>query len=87
MPKRDPKKLDRAREMRANMSGPERMLWSILRARRLAGFKFTRQIECGPYHIDFAARMHRLAIELDGETHGGRELQDAGRTRYLKRCG
>lgn len=84
MPRRDPKKLARARELRANMSPPERALWHVLRAHRLAGIKFSRQVECGPYYIDFAARLHRLAIELDGDSHGGRERQDAGRTRFLE---
>jgi len=84
MPRRDPRKLARARELRANLSPPERALWNILRAHRLEGIKFSRQVECGPYYIDFAARMARLAIELDGESHGGREKQDAGRTRFLE---
>ena len=87
MPRRDPEKLARARELRANMSVPERALWNILRAHRLENIKFSRQVECGPYYIDFAARMHRLAIELDGETHGGREKEDAARTAYLERQG
>ena len=87
MPRRDPKKLARARELRANMSPPERALWHILRAHRLDGIKFTRQVECGPYYIDFAARQPRLAIELDGETHADRESQDAGRTRFLESQG
>ncbi|HYG31059.1 MAG TPA: DUF559 domain-containing protein [Allosphingosinicella sp.] len=84
MPRRDPRKLARARDLRANMSPPERMLWNILRAHRLEGIKFSRQVECGPYYIDFAARMARLAIELDGESHGAREKQDEGRTRFLE---
>ena len=72
MPRRDPDKLARARELRATMSPPERALWKILRAHRLEGIKFSRQVECGPYYIDFAARAARLAIELDGESHSAR---------------
>ena len=87
MPRRDPKKLARARELRTNMSEPEWALWRILRAHRLEGIKFTRQIECGPYHIDFAARSARLGIELDGDSHMGREKADAARTDFLKRQG
>ena len=87
MPRRDPEKLARARELRANMSPPERALWSILRGHRLDGIKFTRQIECGPYYIDFAARRERLAIELDGDSHAEREEQDAFRTRFLEAQG
>ena len=69
MPRRDPEKLARARELRRDMSPPERALWRILRAHRLEDIKFTRQVEAGPYYIDFAARRERLAIELDGESH------------------
>ena len=87
MPRRDPEKLARARELRANMSEPERALWHILRAHRLEGIKFSRQVECGPFYIDFAARQPRLAIELDGESHVGREKRDASRTRFLESKG
>ena len=87
MPRRDPKKLARARALRTNMSEPEWALWRILRAHRLEGVKFTRQIECGPYHIDFAARSVRLGIELDGDSHVGREKQDAARTAFLEHNG
>lgn len=84
MPRRDPGRLARTRRLRAEMSDPERALWAVLRAHRLQGVKFSRQVECGPFDIDFAARRHRLAIELDGESHVGREREDAARTRYLE---
>lgn len=84
MPRRDPEKLARARGLRRDMSPPERALWSILRAHRLGGVKFTRQVEAGPYYLDFAARRERLAIELDGETHVGREGYDDARTKWLE---
>lgn len=69
------------------MSPPERGLWHILRAHRLQGIKFSRQVECGPYFIDFAARRERLAIELDGDSHSRREQQEAARTRFLEMQG
>ena len=87
MPRRHPRKLARARELRTNMSEPEWALWRILRAHRLEGVKFTRQVECGRYHIDFAARSSRLGIELDGDSHTGREKQDRARTDFLQRQG
>jgi very-short-patch-repair endonuclease len=87
MPRRDPKKLARARQLRREMSPPERAFWHILRAHRLEGVKFTRQIEAGPYYIDFAARGARLAIELDGESHVGNEVYDAARTHWLEEHG
>jgi very-short-patch-repair endonuclease len=69
------------------MSEPERTLWRILRAHRLQDIKFARQVECGPFYIDFAQRQGRLAIELDGETHVGRERENASRTRFLESKG
>jgi adenine-specific DNA-methyltransferase len=40
-------------------------LWSFLRGRRLAGFRFNRQHPCGPFLLDFFCASRRLAIELD----------------------
>jgi very-short-patch-repair endonuclease len=87
MPRRDPEKLARARALRASMSSSEHAFWRIVRAHRLEGIKFARQVECGPFYIDFAQRQGRLAIELDGESHVGKEGEDAVRTRYLERKG
>ena len=68
------------------MTGPERALWAILRAGQL-GVKFQRQVVLAPYIVDFAARSERLAIEIDGETHVGREAEDAIRTEALEARG
>jgi very-short-patch-repair endonuclease len=84
---RDPGQITRAKEMRREMSPPERALWRILRGHRLEGWKFTRQVPVGPFYIDFACRRERLGLELDGETHVGREVYDARRTRYLETDG
>src|SRR6185369_12550566 len=74
---------NRAKELRTNLTEPERRLWYRLRANRL-GVKFQRQVVLAPYIADFAARSERLVIELDGDTHGGREAYDEARTRALK---
>ena len=87
MPRRDPEKLARARELRANMSPPERTLWHISARTGWKASSSPAQVECGPYYIDFAARQPRLAIELDGESHGGREKQDGRRTAVLEKYG
>lgn len=84
---RDPILLNRAREMRRDMSPPERALWAILRAHQLAGWKFSRQVQIEPYILDFAARREKLAIELDGTSHTGREAYDTRRTQFLERLG
>ena len=84
---RDPKLLKRAKELRRDMSPPERALWAILRAHQLQGWKFTRQVPVEPYVIDFAARREKLAVELDGDSHVGREHYDARRTQFLESLG
>jgi very-short-patch-repair endonuclease len=58
----------------------------VLRANRL-GVKFQRQVVLAPYIADFAARCARLVIELDGDSHAGREAYDAARTAALEARG
>jgi very-short-patch-repair endonuclease len=74
---------NRARSLRTNLTEPERRLWYRLRANRL-GVKFQRQVVLAPYIADFAARSERLIVELDGDTHAGREAYDAARTTALE---
>jgi very-short-patch-repair endonuclease len=84
-----PLALDRRRALRRNATDAEAALWSELRARRLAGFKFRRQHPCGPFILDFYCAEARLAIELDGGQHWDAEnaARDARRSRYLRRRG
>ncbi|AXS40328.1 endonuclease domain-containing protein [Breoghania sp. L-A4] len=51
------------------MTDAERKLWNVLRAHRLGGIGFRRQMPVGRYIVDFAAPTHRLVIELDGSQH------------------
>jgi very-short-patch-repair endonuclease len=59
-----------ARQMRRTPTDAERRLWWILRGRRLAGFKFRRQVPIEGFILDFYCVKARLAIELDGGQHG-----------------
>ncbi|WP_248304706.1 endonuclease domain-containing protein [Breoghania sp. L-A4] len=58
-----------ARRLRQDMTDAERKLWNVLRAHRLGGIGFRRQMPVGRYIVDFAAPTHRLVIELDGSQH------------------
>jgi very-short-patch-repair endonuclease len=40
-----------------------------LRDRRLAGAKFLRQHQIGPYFLDFYCEKAKIAVELDGSQH------------------
>src|SRR5690554_5982610 len=75
-----------ARELRRNMTFPERRLWSVLKARQCMGLKFRRQHVIGNYIIDFYCQELRLAVEVDGESHVRPDL-DAARTALLERQG
>src|SRR4029077_846585 len=76
--------VERARQMRQNMTGVEARLWSRVRARQL-GVKFRRQHVIGPYIADFACVAARLVVELDGDTH--REAFDLHRDRWIESRG
>jgi very-short-patch-repair endonuclease len=78
-----------ARAMRKNMTGAERKLWSAVKNRGLSGHRFNRQVEIGPYIVDFLCRECRVIVEVDGATHGDkRDVDyDAVRTRYLAEKG
>ena len=82
---RDPTK--RSRELRTNSPPAERLLWQHIRNRQLAGLRFNRQVPIGPYICDFAARTHKLIIELDGGQHAWTVKQDVERTTFLQQRG
>ncbi|HEY7200276.1 MAG TPA: DUF559 domain-containing protein [Candidatus Dormibacteraeota bacterium] len=44
--------LDLARQLRRDMTLPERMLWNAIRGRRL-GPRFRREVPMDPYIVDF----------------------------------
>jgi very-short-patch-repair endonuclease len=56
----------KARRLRQDSTDAEQRMWSALRDRRLAKYKFRRQHPIGPYIVDFACTWHALVIELDG---------------------
>lgn len=77
----------RSRQLRRNMTGPERRLWSKLGGKQLRGVRFRSQFPIDPYIVDFYCAKAKLAIELDGDSHDGRLAQDTDRTEFLERLG
>jgi very-short-patch-repair endonuclease len=78
--------LDRARLLRREMTLPERLLWREIRGRRL-GPRFRRQVPMEPYVVDFYCPQARLIVEVDGEFHAERQVEDARRTARLESRG
>jgi very-short-patch-repair endonuclease len=82
-----PEALDRARNLRRFSTEAEKLLWSRLRARRLEGFKFRRQVWIGNYVADFLCAEARLVVEADGSQHADQVEYDGRRTIFLEQEG
>ncbi len=90
----NPKVIKRhARSLRREMTKTEQILWSKLRNRQLAGYKFLRQhpiIYKGDltglnYFIaDFYCHEKRVIVELDGHIHDETQEYDQWRDEELK---
>jgi very-short-patch-repair endonuclease len=61
----------RARKLKQGDNQAEALLWLDLKARKLGGYKFTRQFPIEPYYADFACREKWLVVEIDGSQHAG----------------
>jgi very-short-patch-repair endonuclease len=83
---RKDQKTNAARKLRQASTDVERVMWHLLRDRRLDGVKFHRQVPIGPYVADFASIQQRLIIELDGGQHVD-SPRDARRDAFLQGAG
>ena len=77
---------ERARFMRFSPTRGEEWLWRALSGSK-SGFAFRRQLVIGNHIVDFACTKVRLAVEVDGSAHDGREHLDAARDRALSALG
>ncbi len=78
---------DTARELRKASTDAERLLWSHLRAKQVAGFKFRRQEQIGRFIVDFVCYERQLVVEADGGQHVLEREKDAERTAWLNSQG
>ena len=83
------KQRSNAKKMRRVMTDAELKLWNELRAHRLMGMGFRRQVPIGPYIADFACAEHSIIIEVDGSQHGNdaAAMYDEVRSEYLRSRG
>jgi very-short-patch-repair endonuclease len=77
----------RARSLRRADTRAEARLWNALRAQRLGGWKWKRQLPFGPFFLDFACVEAHLAVEVDGGRHAEEVDYDARRTAFLEAAG
>ena len=80
-------KLQRAKEMRREMTPAETKLWTRLRANRLMGYHFRRQQIIEPYIVDFYCHEVGLVVEVDGSIHLEQEEYDRQRDQHLQESG
>ena len=79
-------KLQRAKELRRDMTAAEKILWQELRANKL-GVHFRRQQVIAGFIVDFYCHKVSLVIEVDGDIHDLQREEDAKREQALSELG
>ena len=79
-------KLQRARELRHDMTPAETVLWQELRANKL-GVHFRRQQIIAGFIVDFYCHKAALVVEVDGDIHDLQQEEDARREKALNDIG
>jgi len=79
----------RAVELRNNMTLAEQVLWEELRKKETFKVRFKRQHPVDIFVLDFYCHQYKLAIEVDGEIHLRKEVQehDDGRSHDIEKLG
>jgi very-short-patch-repair endonuclease len=72
-----------ARALRKAATPAEDVLWQALRARRLHGLKFRRQVPILAYTVDFLCFERKLVVEVDGKQHQIHDEYDGRRTQEI----
>jgi very-short-patch-repair endonuclease len=79
-------KLQRAKELRREMTPAEKILWNELRANKL-GVRFRRQQVIQGFIVDFYCHKMGLVVEVDGDIHDLQQEEDERRERALSELG
>src|SRR5689334_8892868 len=79
-------KLQRAKELRREMTPAEATLWHELRGNKL-GVHFRRQQIIAGFIVDFYCHKAALVIEVDGDIHDLQKAEDARREKALSELG
>ncbi len=71
----------RSKQLRLSMTRAETLLWRYIKAHRIDGLGFRRQVPIRNYIADFACLSAKLIVELDGELH---DFADRQRTDQIR---
>jgi very-short-patch-repair endonuclease len=71
------------------MSPAEARMWETLRTEPFKQLHFRRQMQIGPYYVDFVSVRSKLVVEVDGGQHYEDDAvaYDARRTRLIEALG
>ena len=76
-----------AKLLRKNQTMSVEKFWYEVKAKRLGGYKFRRQVVIGKFVADFVCEQKKLIIELDGSHHADQIEKDEQRTAELEKFG
>jgi very-short-patch-repair endonuclease len=79
-------KLERAKELRREMTPAEKLLWQEIRANKL-GVRFRRQQVIQGFIVDFYCHQAGLVVEVDGDIHDLQRDEDERREKVLSALG
>src|SRR6185436_5719963 len=79
-------KLQRAKELRREMTPAEKLLWQEVRANKL-GLRFRRQQVIQGFIVDFYCHKAGLVVEVDGDIHDLQQEEDGRREKVLRELG
>src|SRR5688572_26376033 len=79
-------KLQRAKELRREMTPAEEILWNELRGNKLS-VHFRRQQIIAGFIVDFYCHQAALVIEVDGDIHDLQQAEDKRREKALVELG
>lgn len=80
---------ENAQKNKDNSTETEKIMWEILKDKKLEGYKFRRQHIIDNYIVDFVCLSRRVIVEIDGGYHNNSEVKekDKERDECLKDCG
>lgn len=76
---------DRAKENRRPMTRAEQRIWFEILQARPEWYKFIRQKMISSFILDFYCSKLLLGIEIDGDSHIGKEIYDAIREHKIRK--
>jgi very-short-patch-repair endonuclease len=67
---------ERAKVMRENMTQAEKVVWELLKEKKMVGLRFKAQHPIDIFIADFYCHALKLVIEIDGEIHKSKDQKE-----------